>query len=286
MLGRSKNETGGDEVIKKLMKDKVAISCIAILLVISVMGIFSAQFALHDPNAQNIINKFAASSLEYPLGTDALGRCVYSRLVYGIRPTIFLAFFTMLCTIAIGTIVGLVAGYSEGLVDEILMRFCDIMLSFPSQVMILAIVGILGVGIENVVFANILIKWTWYARMIRGRVISFRHKNYMLYAKAIGTPKSYVIFKHLLPNIMAELIILATLDMGWVILNISTLSFLGLGVQAPTAEWGAMLSEAKNVLSTHPEQMLAPGLAILIVVAVFNLLGDSLSEVFNVKEKN
>lgn len=273
-------------MIKKLIKDKVALVCLAVLVIICIMGIFAPQFAPHDPVAQNIINKYAGFSLEYPLGTDSLGRCVYSRLIYGIRPTIFLAFLTMICTIAIGTIVGLIAGYSGGIVDEILMRFCDIMLSFPSQVMILAVVGILGVGIQNVILANILIKWTWYARMIRGNVVGYRHQNYMLYAKTVGTPTSYVIRKHLLPNIMSELVILATLDMGWVILNISTLSFLGLGVQAPTPEWGAMLSEAKNVLSTHPEQMIAPGLAILIVVAAFNLLGDSLSEALNPKERS
>lgn len=265
------------------MKDKVAISCITILAVICIMGICAPWVALHDPNAQDILNKYSGMSLAYPLGTDSLGRCVYSRLVYGIRPTIFLSLFTMLCTIAIGTLVGVIAGASRGIVDETLMRFCDIMLSFPSQVMILAVVGILGVGIENVVLANILIKWTWYARMIRGMVVSYRHKNYMLYAKVVGTPKSYIVFKHILPNIFAELIVLATLDMGWVILNISTLSFLGLGVQAPTAEWGAMLSEAKNVISTQPGQMLAPGLAILIVVAAFNLLGDSLSDALNPK---
>ena len=190
----------------------------------------------------------------------------------------------MACTILLGTIIGIIAGYSRGIVDEVLMRFCDIMLSFPSQVMILAIVGILGVGIENIIFANIIIKWTWYARMIRGIVIQYRYKNYMLYSKVINTKKSIVMFKQLLPNILSEVIVLATLDIGWVILNISTLSFLGLGVQAPTPEWGAMLSEAKNVMATNPNQMIVPGLAILIIVAAFNLLGDSFRDALDHKE--
>lgn len=271
-------------MIKKLMRDKVAVISILILSIVCICGIFAPQIAPNDPNFQDITNKYATMSAKYPLGTDNLGRCVLSRLIYGIRPTIFLSIFTMISTITIGSLVGIIAGYSEGIVDEVFMRICDVMLSFPSQVMILAIVGVLGVGIENVVFANIIIKWTWYARMIRSTVVQYRHKNYMLYSKVINTRHSFVILKHLLPNIMSEVIILATLDMGWVILNISTLSFLGLGVQAPTPEWGAMLSEAKNVISTNPNQMLAPGLVILIVVAVCNLLGDSFRDALDNKE--
>ena len=271
-------------MIQKLKRDKVAIACLVMIGMICVLGIFAEQFAPHDPLAQNVRNKYAGISLEYPLGTDGLGRCVYSRMIYGIRPTILLSLLTMIATIGIGLFIGVVAGYSKGFIDEILMRICDVMLSFPSQVMILAIVGILGVGIENVVLANILIKWAWYARMIRGMVLKYRHENYMLYSSVIKSKRSYIMTKHLLPNIAAETIVLATLDIGWVILNISTLSFLGLGVQAPTPEWGAMLSDAKNVLSTHPEQMVVPGLAILIVIATFNLLGDSLRDALDVKE--
>ena len=271
-------------MIKKLMKDKIAIISILIITIVCIAGIFAPQLAPHDPNMQDISNKFASFSLQYPLGTDNLGRCVLSRLIYGVRTTIFLSLLTMLCTISIGTIIGIIAGYSKGFVDEFLMRFCDIMLSFPSQVMILAIVGILGVGINNVVFAYIIVKWTWYARMIRGFVLEHRHKNYMYYSQVIKSKRSYIIFKHIIPNILSEIAVLATLDMGWVILNISTLSFLGLGVQAPTPEWGAMLSEAKNVMSTNPNQMLVPGLAILIIVAAFNLLGDSFRDALDNKE--
>lgn len=271
-------------MIKKLLKDKIAIISILIITIVCIAGIFAPKLAPQDPNLQNISNKFASFSREFPLGTDNLGRCVLSRLIYGIRPTIFLSLLTMSCTIIIGTVVGIIAGYNKGFIDEFLMRFCDIMLSFPSQVMILAIVGVLGVGIENIVFANIIIKWTWYARMIRGIVVQYRYKNYMLYSKVINTRKTFVMFKHLLPNILSEIIVLATLDIGWVILNISTLSFLGLGVQAPTPEWGAMLSEAKNVMGSNPNQMLVPGLAILAIVAAFNLLGDSFRDALDNQE--
>ncbi|MDU7441458.1 MAG: nickel ABC transporter permease subunit NikC [Clostridium sp.] len=272
-------------MIRKLLKDKVAVMCILIISIICIEGIFAPVLAPNDPYLQDVTNKYAFVSAQFPLGTDSLGRCVLSRLIYGIRPTIFLSMFTMACTICIGTLVGLISGYSHGFIDEFLMRICDIMLSFPSQVMILAIVGVLGVGIENVIVANIIVKWAWYARMIRGIVIQYRHKNYMLYSRVIGSKTSYVMMHHLLPNILSEIVILATLDMGWVILNISTLSFLGLGVQAPAPEWGAMLSEAKNVISTKPYAMLAPGFAILLVVAAFNLLGDSFRDLLDPKEE-
>jgi nickel transport system permease protein len=191
----------------------------------------------------------------------------------------------MAITIVIGTIIGLISGYNRGKLDECIMRLCDIMLSFPSQVMILAIVGVLGVGIENVIIANIVVKWAWYSRMIRSSVIKYSRKNYILFSRTIGAPHFFIIRRHLLPNIMSELVLLATLDTGWVILNISALSFIGLGVQAPTAEWGLMLREAKNVMIQHPMQMVFPGIAILIVVAAFNMLGDCLRDILDPKEK-
>ncbi|MDO4536470.1 MAG: nickel ABC transporter permease subunit NikC [Clostridium perfringens] len=271
-------------MIKKFLKDKVAVTCVLIIAFVVICGIFANQIAPNDPYAQDIVNKYARVSLKYPLGTDALGRCILSRLLYGIRTTFFLAFLTMVGTIFVGSLVGIISGFFGGIIDEVLMRFCDIMMSFPSQVMILAIVGVLGVGINNVIFAYIIVKWTWYARMIRGFVIEHRHKNYMYYSKVIRTKRSYVIFNHVIPNILSEVVVLATLDMGWVILNISTLSFLGLGVQAPTPEWGLMLSDAKNVISTRPEQMIAPAVAILVVVATFNLLGDCFRDLLDVKE--
>ena len=269
--------------MKRLWSDKLAILALSILATVMIMGVFAPFFSLHDPLEQNIAFKFAGMSWEYPLGTDHLGRCIYSRLVFGIRNTVFLAMLTMVCTISIGVVIGVISGYYKGVIDEMIMRFCDVMLSFPSQVMILAIVGVLGVGIENIILANIVIKWTWYARMIRGMVAGYNYKNYVLYAKTIGKSDRFIISRHLLPNIFSEIIILATLDMGWVIINISTLSFLGLGIQPPFPEWGAMLSEAKNVLMSHPSQMIAPGLAILVVVASFNILGDALRDMLDVK---
>lgn len=264
--------------MKKILKDKVALMCLVILAIIILLGIFAPIISSYNPLEGSLTQKFKSPSLKHLLGTDYLGRDTFTRLIYGVRTTLFLSVATMIPTILIGLIVGLISGYFRGIIDEILMRFCDVMMSFPSQVMILAIIGALGVGIRNVIIANIAVKWMWYARMIRGNVIRQNDKDYILFSKAIGAKTSYILKKHIIPLIMPELIVLITLDMGWMILSISTLSFLGLGVQPPVPEWGAMLSEAKNVISTRPEQMLIPGLAIVITVAAFNLLGDSFKD--------
>lgn len=272
-------------LIKKLINNKTALICMFIITTMIILGILAPYIAPFDPNKVRIVRKYAAISSDHWLGCDHLGRDIFSRLLYGIRSTLFLSLLTMIITIIVGSVIGLISGYRRGKLDECIMRLCDIMLSFPSQVMILAIVGVLGVGIENVIIANIVVKWAWYSRMIRSSVIKYSRKNYILFSRAIGAPHSFIICRHLLPNIMSELVVLATLDTGWVILNISALSFIGLGVQAPTAEWGLMLSEAKNVMTQHPMQMVFPGIAILIVVAAFNMLGDCLRDILDPKEK-
>ena len=179
---------------------------------------------------------------------------------------------------------GLLAGYFKGTTDEIIMRIVDMMLSFPSQIMILAVVALLGVDIRNVIIANIFIKWAWYARMIRTNVVKYTDKNFVLFSRCIGSGERFILIRHMIPCIASEMAVLATLDIGWAVLNISTLSFLGLGVQAPVPEWGAMLNEAKNVMTTNPIQMIAPGVAVVILVASFNLLGDCLRDAFDPKE--
>ncbi|MBI0005181.1 nickel ABC transporter permease subunit NikC [Gilliamella sp. W8126] len=270
---------------KQLINNKTALICLIIITTIVILGILAPYIAPYDPNKVRIVRKYAAMSSQHWLGCDHLGRDILSRLLYGIRSTLFLSLLTMIITIVVGSLIGLISGYQRGKLDECIMRLCDIMLSFPSQVMIFAIVGVLGVGIENVIIANIVVKWAWYSRMIRSSVIKYSRKNYILFSRAIGAPHSFIICRHLLPNVMSELVVLATLDTGWVILNISALSFIGLGVQAPTAEWGLMLSEAKNVMTQHPLQMVYPGIAILIVVAAFNMLGDCLRDILDPKDK-
>ncbi|GFM36009.1 glutathione ABC transporter permease GsiD [Desulfovibrio psychrotolerans] len=261
----------------------MAVACLGIIGATLLLGIFAPLVAPNDPLEANIMAKFRGMSWDYPLGTDQQGRCVLSRLIYGVRPTILLSLLTMGGTIALGGFLGVVSGYFRGAVDEIIMRACDVMLSFPSQVMILAVVGMLGVGIENVIIANILIKWAWYARMIRGSVLQHSEKGFVIFSRTTGAGTGFILWRHIVPSVLPEIIVLASLDAGWVIINISTLSFLGLGVQAPAPEWGAMLNEARHVMVSYPQQMLAPGLAVLTLVACFNLLGDSLRGALEVR---
>lgn len=271
-------------MFKRFLHNKTAVITTALILVTAVLGILAPWIAPNDPYENDIINKFAAFSLEYPLGTDQLGRCVLSRMLFGIRPTLGLAALTMIGTIGLGALMGLLAGHFGGIVDEVIMRVVDVMLSFPSQIMVFAVVALLGIDVRNVILANVFIKWAWYARMIRTGVVQYRDRNFVLFSRAVGMPEHFILFRHLLPSIAADLAVLSSLDIGWAIINISTLSFLGLGVQAPIPEWGAMLNEAKNVLTTNPVQMLAPGIAIVAVVTAFNLLGDALRDVLDPKE--
>ncbi|WP_211750333.1 nickel/cobalt ABC transporter permease [Paenibacillus sp. Marseille-Q4541] len=273
-------------VINRFKKDRLAMVCMGFLFIVMIAGVFAPLIAPHSPIEMNIKEKFSGISMTYPLGTDQLGRCILSRLLYGIRTTVFTSLLAMAVTIFIGTLLGVIAGISRGKVDEMMMRICDIFLSFPSEVMILAIVGVMGPGLSNIILASIIAKWAWYTRMIRTIIIKYRDKNYIQFAKVSGCSTGHIVRTHILPGAAGEIAVLATLDSGSVILIISALSFLGLGVQAPTPEWGMMLNEAKNVMIVHPYQMLAPGIAILLVVAAFNFVGDSLQDAFDTKRGN
>ncbi|WP_339278117.1 nickel/cobalt ABC transporter permease [Paenibacillus sp. FSL W8-0426] len=266
---------------KRLRGDRLGMVCLAFLSMVTLAGLCAPLLAPYDPTLVNVAVKLSPPSADYWLGTDHLGRDLLSRLLFGIRTTFFYAFLAMIVTIASGLIFGLMAGYSNGKVREVILRFCDVMLSFPSEVMILSIVGILGPGIVNIVIANILSKWAWYTRMIYSSVQQYRAKNYVKFAQVHQGSSLYIMRKHILPGISGELTTHSTLEMGWVILSISSLSFLGLGVQAPVPEWGMMLNEAKNVLFTNPWQMIPAGVTILLVVAALNFLGDSMQHALN-----
>ncbi|MBP2028513.1 nickel transport system permease protein [Acetoanaerobium pronyense] len=268
------------------MKQKSIGLKFVIFFIISVvmMGIFAPWIAPNDPYESSLFQRFASMSLEYPFGTDHLGRCIFSRIIFGIRPTLTYAFMIMIGTMSIGLTLGLIAGYFGGKIDEIIMRLVDIILSFPSQIVVLAVVATIGIDIQNVVIATILVKWAWYCRMIRGSVLKFRESPFVIYSKTIGMPTWFILKNHILPNITADLTVLASLDMGWAILNISTLSFLGIGIQPPVSEWGAMLSEAKNVFRNHPVQAIYPGIALMSVIGGFHYLGDALRDYWDPKE--
>ena len=270
---------------KRFLHNRTAVATVAFVLLIALAGIFAPLIAPNDPYETDILNKFAEYDPQYPLGTDQLGRCVLSRMIYGIRPTLGLAMLTMLGTIALGAILGIMAGYFRGIVEEVIMRVVDVMLSFPSQIMVFAVVALLGISVQNVIIANVFIKWAWYARMIRTGVMQYRDRNFVRFSRCVGMPERFILFRHLLPSITSDLAVLASLDVGWAIINISTLSFLGLGVQAPTPEWGAMLSGGRSYLRNAPHLCIFPGIAIIITILSLNLLGDGLRDALDPKLK-
>ena len=272
-------------MVGRLIRNRAAVGTIGLVLIVALIGIFAPFIAPNDPYATDILNKFAGFSQQYPLGTDNLGRCILSRMIYGIRPTLGLAVLTMLGTIGLGALMGLLAGYFRGIVEEVIMRTVDVMLSFPSQIMVFAVVALLGISVQNVILANVFIKWAWYARMIRTGVMQYRDRNFVRFSRCIGTPESFILFRHLVPSIAADLAVLSSLDVGWAIINISTLSFLGLGVQAPTPEWGAMLTNARGYIRDAWHITLFPGLIILLTILALNIIGDGLRDALDPKLK-
>lgn len=274
-----------DRALNLLRHDWFSALCLLIVVVVILAGIFAPWIAPNDPIETAIRHRYKGVSAAFPFGTDHLGRCVFSRVLFGIRTTVFYAIAAMAMTLILGCLVGLVAGMSGGKIDEFLMRLCDVLLSFPAEVMILALVGVLGPGIGNILLAIVVVKWAWYARMVRGAVLQYTQTNYVRYAQVIGAPASHILRRHLLPMTAAEIALLATTDVGAVILMISALSFLGLGVQPPTPEWGSMLNEAKNVMVLHPELMLPAGLAIVLVVVAFNGAGDFVRDLLDTSKR-
>ena len=201
-----------------------------------------------------------------------------SRVIYGSRVSISTSFAVLLVIMTVGVAVGTVAGFTGGRVDSMVVAIIDVLLAFPGLILALAIAGMLGPGIINVMIALAAVHWVGYARIIRGMVISIKEKEYVLAARAGGAKKFSLIWRHILPNMMSPIIVLATLDMGSIILTISGLSFLGLGAQPPTPEWGAMLNDGRPYMQIAPWLMLYPGLAIFVTVLAFNLMGDGLRD--------
>ncbi|PWW26912.1 nickel transport system permease protein [Cytobacillus oceanisediminis] len=264
------------KILISLCKDKLAMVSLVFIAVLITAGIFAPVFAPHSPEEVNMSLRYAGPSWEYILGNDHLGRCVLSRLIYGIRPSILWVFAALLISVLIGAILGFIAGYFRGKTDSVIMKICDVLLSFPGYVMALALVGILGVGLENILIAFILIKWAWFARVIRTSVMQYAELDYVKFAKASGISHGKIIWKHIVPVTFSDITVISSSSMGTMILQISGFSFLGLGVQAPQAEWGMMLNEAREVMFTRPELMVAPGLAIVLAVMALNFLSDAL----------
>jgi peptide/nickel transport system permease protein len=249
-----------------------------ILLALIVFSFFGNQLAPYDPVGINIKDKLKGPSITHVMGTDEMGRDVLSRIMAGTRYSTMTIVVIMTSCLLIGILVGTIAGYFGGKVDEVLMRITDIFLAFPPLILALAIVAALGPGLVNAMLAISFVWWPWYARMVRGMVLQAREEQYVLAARSIGARSSRIMFRHILPNCMMPIIVQASMDMGSALVTTAGLSFIGLGAQAPTPEWGAMVGTGRRYLLTAWWLSTFPGLVIFITILSLNQLSDTLQD--------
>jgi peptide/nickel transport system permease protein len=257
------------------------ISGIAIVLLVSLTALCAPVLAPYSPFALHLDHILEPPSAQYWLGTDRLGRDVFSRMLYGGRVSLWVGFVAVGISVSIGTVLGLISGYFRGWADEVIMRSVDIMLCFPSFFLILAVIAFLEPDMTNIMIVIGLTSWMGVARLVRAETLSLREREFVAAAKLAGLPSSGILFLHILPNALAPVLITATLGVAGAILVESSLSFLGLGVQPPTASWGNMLMEGKAVIETAPWLSVYPGLAILVTVLGYNLLGECLRDMLD-----
>ncbi|SDL00987.1 nickel transporter permease [Natronincola ferrireducens] len=267
----------------RFFKDKMAVLGCIILCIFIIISILTPSLTTNDPLKVDLMERLNPPSSTYPMGTDHLGRCVFTRVLYGGRTSMTVAVAVLGIVLTIGVLVGVLAGYIGGFVDTFISHIIDILLAFPGLILALAIAGILGPSLINTMIAVAAVQWVGYARIVRGMVLSIKEKDYVKTAKTCGTSHFFIILRHILPNMISPIIVLATLDVGAIILRIAALSFLGLGAQPPTPEWGAMINDGRAYMQTAPWVMFFPGGAILLVVMAFNLLGDGLRDIYDPK---
>ena len=269
--------------MRKTNKDFWLRLFLAIALLLVVGSLFAESLAPNDPYATHVMRTREAPGEEFPMGTDAMGRCVLSRLLYGAQTSVFSALILVLVTATFGAFVGIICGYYSGAADRIVMRFIDGIMAFPQMVLAISVAGILGGGMGNAMLALGFASWTPYARLARSRVISLKKEEFIQAARISGCSDNVIMAKYILPNIFNSLLTFATSQIGTIMLGFAGLSFLGLGVQLPQAEWGSMISESRGMLHTAPWTVMYPALALVVTVMVFNYLGDALRDRIDVK---
>lgn len=256
---------------------------LAALLLIG--SIFSSHLTPYDPYLQDLSNAKAAPSMEHLLGTDRYGRDMLSRVIIGSRTSIYSTLLLVAIITAFGTAIGVICGWFGKWIDVILMRISDMFLAFPGLVFALAVAGVLGGGLQNAIIALAAISWPKYARIARSQTLAQKETVYLRAAKLSGSSTNKIIFKHILPNIMGPILVTSMLDIGTMMMELAGLSFLGLGAKPPTAEWGSMMSDTRSLITIVPWVTLAPGIAIFISVMIFNLLGDTIRDYADPKNR-
>nr|WP_077215288.1 nickel transporter permease [Bacillus dakarensis] len=265
--------------MKRLQQvNKGLLAGVAILIGFFLLGLFAPWIAPHDPLIVNLAARLQSPSWTYPFGTDQLGRCILSRIIYGVRISVTSALVIMFLTLLISIPIALFTGYVRGRSDHMVMRIIDSALAIPDIVLTIAIVGLLGPGLVNMVIAIVVVRWASYVRFIRSLVVKISQEEYILSARMAGNSHFRILKRYVLPQIGMPVLVFSALDMGKIVLNIAGLSFLGLGSQPPTPEWGAMLNDATGYFQISPYVMLFPGLAIVLFVLACQLVSESLGK--------
>lgn len=271
---------------RSFKKNKVALLGAIIVLFVVFLALFGSLIAPQGINEQDLAQRLLPPSAEHWLGTDDFGRDIFSRIILGARISIMVGFLSVIISIVVGTLLGIIAGYYGGWLDTIISRIFDILLAFPSILLAIAIVSILGPSLQNALIAIAIINIPNFGRLVRSKVLSIKQEEYIMAARAIGMKNSRILWKHILPNSMTPVIVQGTLAVATAIIEAAALGFLGLGAQAPTPEWGKMLADARIYLLNAPWTIVFPGVAIMITVLGFNLMGDGLRDALDPKMKN
>ena len=273
------------QIINRFKKNKPAVFGLIVVLILVLVAVFAPWIAPYSYDEVNYKESLKPPSAKHWLGTDILGRDIFSRIVYGSRVSLEVGIIAVAISVSIGVVLGLISGYFGGWVDALIMRLVDITYSFPFLLFAIAIMTILGPGFINVFIAIGIINWAWFARVTRGSVLAAKEQEYILAAIAMGASSARIMFKHIMPNVIAPVIVGTALNSGYAILAEAALSFLGIGVQPPYPSWGLMLSDARNYITTAPWMTIYPGLAIALTVLGFILLGNGLRDAIDPRMK-
>lgn len=284
------NNTNQNVTIRrqKVRRDhlKGKLICFSILVImLLLMAAFAKHLCPYDPYEQDLLQAQKAPGMEHILGTDRYGRDMFSRVLVGSTISIYATLLLVVIVTVCGTVIGVLCGWFGGVFDTILMRISDLFLAFPSLVFALAVAGVLGGGIQNAVIALAVIGWPKFARLARGLTLSQKDAPYLMAVKMSGSSVPKILFRHVLPNIAGPILVTAVLDIGTMMMELAGLSFLGLGVQPPMAEWGSMINDGRSMLQIAPWMVLAPGAAIFVTVMIFNLFGDTLRDYLDPKQR-
>lgn len=270
--------------MKSLVKSKSIVIGLILVLIPVLCALFAGLLAPSDPMKIEMTQRFSAPSSTFPLGTDAFGRCIVSRLIYGARYSLGLSSLVMFGIIVTAVPIAMAVAYKGGSAETIFLWLCDISMALPPTVLVLSITGILGNGISNLVFSTLFSYWGWYGRMVRSHTSVELSKGYVTYAVTGGMPMSSILSRQVLPNILPVLLVLFCLGVGDTVLMISGYSFLGIGLPSGTPEWGAMLNESRSNLLTSPQYALYPGFCVFLTVCGFNLIGEGVRKVLSVND--